>query len=284
MTVNNILVVGAGTMGRGIAQAFAQGGFDVHLYDEVTGIAAGAIEKLQAGLAKVVAREKMSQQDADAIIARIHIVENLALVAADAQFVIEAVVEDLAAKTALFADLNDICPPDAIFATNTSSLSVTELGHASGRPEAFIGLHFFNPAQIMKPVEIVVTADTSAETVETVEALVAAIAKTPIHVTDSTGFVVNRLLIPMINEAVRLLEEGVATAKDIDTAMKLGCGFPMGPLELSDLIGNDITLAAMRSLEATFGSAKYRPASLLEQMVAEGKLGRKSGEGFTDQH
>ena len=283
MTISRIFVAGAGTMGRGIAQAFAQGGFDVYLYDEATGIAAAAIEKLQAGLAKVVAREKMTQAQADAIIARIHTADDLAA-AADCQFAIEAIVEDVSAKTTLFAELNDICPPDTIFATNTSSLSVTDLGHASGRPDAFIGLHFFNPAQIMKPVEIICTADTSSETAESVEALVAAIAKTPIHVTDSTGFVVNRLLIPMINEAVRLLEEGVASAEDIDTAMKLGCGFPMGPLELSDLIGNDITLAVMRSLEAAFGPDKYSPAALLEQMVAEGKLGRKTGTGFTDQH
>lgn len=283
MTINRIFVAGAGTMGRGIVQAFAQGGFDVHLYDEVPGIAPAAIEKLQAGLAKVVAREKMTQAQADAIIARIHTAEDLAA-AADSQFVIEAIVEDPAAKGNLFTQLNDICPPDTIFATNTSSLSVTDLGHASGRPDTFIGLHFFNPAQIMKPVEIVLTADTSPETAETVHDLVAAIAKTPIRVTDSTGFVVNRLLIPMINEAVRLLEEGVASAGDIDAAMKLGCGFPMGPLELSDLIGNDITLAVMRSLEATFGPDKYSPAALLEQMVADGKLGRKTGAGFTEQH
>ena len=280
MAVERVFVAGAGTMGRGIAQVFAQGGCQVLLYDAVAEVADAAVPAIEKGLEKVVARGKMTADDAAALVARIRIADDLAG-AADCQFVIEAVVEDAAAKQELFGQLNAICPRDTVFATNTSSLSVRELGEAGGRPQRFLGLHFFNPAPAMKLVELVATPQTDPNVADMVRDLAVAVGKQPVLVQDSPGFVVNRLLIPMINEAILLLDQGVASAEDIDTAMKLGCGFPMGPLELSDLIGNDITLVTMQSLEKRLGSDKYAPARLLQQMVADSRLGRKTNVGFT---
>ncbi len=280
MNIDLVFVAGAGTMGSGIAQCFAQGGFDVLLYDDVPEVAAGAVPRMEKGLQKVVEKGKMTADDVAAILARIQTADDLAP-AAQCQFAIEAIIEDFTAKADLLTELSSICPPHTILATNTSSLSVTDLGQASGRAANFLGLHFFNPAPIMKLVELVVAPETSSETAETVRNLAVAIGKVPVLVKDSPGFVCNRLLIPMINEAIVLLEEGVASAEDIDTTMKLGCGFPMGPLELSDLIGNDIILAVMESLRERLGSDRYEPAGLLEEMVAESRLGRKTGSGFT---
>ncbi len=280
MAVERVFVAGAGTMGRGIAQVFAQGGCQVLLYDAVAEVADAAVPAIEKGLEKVVARGKMTANDVAALVARIRIADDLAG-AADCQFVIEAVVEDAAAKQELFGQLNAICPRDTVFATNTSSLSVRELGEAGGRPQRFLGLHFFNPAPAMKLVELVATPQTDPNVADMVRDLAVAVGKQPVLVQDSPGFVVNRLLIPMINEAILLLDQGVASAEDIDTAMKLGCGFPMGPLELSDLIGNDITLVTMQSLEKRLGSDKYAPARLLQQMVADSRLGRKTNVGFT---
>ncbi len=280
MSIERVFVVGAGTMGGGIAQAFAQGELEVLLYDEVAEVAAGAVPRMEKGLAKVVEKGKMTAEEVGAVLGRIQIADELAP-AAECQFVIEAIIEDFAVKADLLAELGGICPPDTILATNTSSLSVTDLGQAGGRPASFVGLHFFNPAPVMKLVELVVAPQTSSATAETVRNLAIAIGKVPVLVKDSPGFVCNRLLIPMINEAIVLLEAGVASAEDIDTTMKLGCGFPMGPLELSDLIGNDITLAVMESLRERLDRAKYQPARLLEEMVADGRLGRKTGDGFT---
>ncbi len=280
MNIQRVLVAGAGTMGGGIAQTFAQGGFEVLLYDEVPEVAASAVPRMEKGLQKVVEKGKMTADDVAASLARIQVADDLAP-AAQCQFVIEAIIEDFAVKADLLAELASICPPHTIFATNTSSLSVTDLGQASGRAANFVGLHFFNPAPIMKLVELVLTPETSSETAETVGNLAVAIGKVPVLVKDSPGFVCNRLLMPMINEAIVLLEEGVASAEDIDTVMKLGCGFPMGPLELSDLIGNDITLAVMESLRERLSSDKYQPAGLLEEMVDDSRLGRKTGSGFT---
>lgn len=280
MDIERVFVVGAGTMGRGIAQAFAQGGLRAVLYDAAPGVAEQAFARIRSDLDRLVEREKMTEEQVAGIVSRLQVAESLDE-AASCQFALEAIVEDLDAKSALLGELDTICPLDAILATNTSGLSVTALGRASGRPEQFVGMHFFNPAPVMKLVELVITADARADIVATAVELARSIGKEPVQVKDSPGFIVNRLLIPMLNEAILLLEEGVASVEDIDTAMKLGCGFPMGPLELSDLVGNDITLAVMDGLHAGLSGEKYRPADMLRSMVQQQRLGRKTGSGFT---
>lgn len=280
MDIERVFVVGAGTMGRGIAQAFAQGGLRAVLYDAAPGVAEQAFARIRSDLDRLVEREKMTEEQVAGIVSRLQVAESLDE-AASCQFALEAIVEDLDAKSALLGELNTICPLDAILATNTSGLSVTALGRASGRPEQFVGMHFFNPAPVMKLVELVITADARTDVVATAVDLARSIGKEPVQVKDSPGFIVNRLLIPMLNEAILLLEEGVASVEDIDTAMKLGCGFPMGPLELSDLVGNDITLAVMDGLHAGLSGEKYRPADMLRSMVQQQRLGRKTGSGFT---
>jgi 3-hydroxybutyryl-CoA dehydrogenase len=280
MDIERVFVVGAGTMGRGIAQAFAQGGLRAVLYDAAPGVADQAFARIRSGLDRLVEREKMTEEQVAGIVSRLQVAESLDD-AASCQFALEAIVEDLDAKSALLGELDTICPLDAILATNTSGLSVTALGRASGRPEQFVGMHFFNPAPVMKLVELVITADARSDIVATAVELARSIGKEPVQVKDSPGFIVNRLLIPMLNEAILLLEEGVASVEDIDTAMKLGCGFPMGPLELSDLVGNDITLAVMDGLHAGLSGEKYRPADMLRSMVQQQRLGRKTGSGFT---
>ncbi|HBL50984.1 MAG TPA: 3-hydroxybutyryl-CoA dehydrogenase, partial [Firmicutes bacterium] len=206
------------------------------------------------------------------------------VVDAAVDLVIEAITENAAVKKELFSELDKVLGPQAIFASNTSALSVTELARATSRPERFIGMHFFNPAPIMKLVEIIRGADTAEGTFEAVRVLAEQLGKTPVTVNEAPGFVVNRLLVPMINEAVYALMEGVASAEDIDTAMKLGAGHPMGPLALADMIGLDVCLAIMEALDAEFGDPKYRPCPLLRKMVRAGRLGRKSGRGFFDYH
>lgn len=280
MDIERVFVVGAGTMGRGIAQAFAQGGLRAVLYDVAPGVAEQAFARIRSDLDRLVEREKMTEEQVAGIVSRLQVAESLDE-AASCQFALEAIVEDLDAKSALLGELDTICPLDAILATNTSGLSVTALGRASGRPEQFVGMHFFNPAPVMKLVELVITADARSDIVATAVELARSIGKEPVQVKDSPGFIVNRLLIPMLNEAILLLEEGVASVEDIDTAMKLGCGFPMGPLELSDLVGNDITLAVMDGLHAGLSGEKYRPADMLRSMVQQQRLGRKTGSGFT---
>lgn len=280
MDIERVFVVGAGTMGRGIAQAFAQGGLRAVLYDAAPGVAEQAFARIRSDLDRLVEREKMTEEQVAGIVSRLQVAESLDE-AASCQFALEAIVEDLDAKSALLGELDTICPLDAILATNTSGLSVTALGRASGRPEQFVGMHFFNPAPVMKLVELVITADARTDVVATAVDLARSIGKEPVQVKDSPGFIVNRLLIPMLNEAILLLEEGVASVEDIDTAMKLGCGFPMGPLELSDLVGNDITLAVMDGLHAGLSGEKYRPADMLRSMVQQQRLGRKTGSGFT---
>ena len=280
MDIERVFVVGAGTMGRGIAQAFAQGGLRAVLYDAAPGVADQAFARIRSGLDRLVEREKMTEEQVAGIVSRLQVAESLDE-AASCQFALEAIVEDLDAKSALLGELDTICPLDAILATNTSGLSVTALGRASGRPEQFVGMHFFNPAPVMKLVELVITADARSDIVATAVELARSIGKEPVQVKDSPGFIVNRLLIPMLNEAILLLEEGVASVEDIDTAMKLGCGFPMGPLELSDLVGNAITQAVMDGLHADLSGEKSRPADMLRSMVQQQRLGRKTGSGFT---
>lgn len=273
-------VIGAGTMGTGVAQAFAQTeGFEVFLCpnnDAHADNAAKCKERIAKGFEKRIAKGKMEQADADKVLARIS--TGAKSICGDCDLVVEATTENMDVKKKLFAELQTICKADAIFATNTSSLSITEIAAGLDRP--VVGMHFFNPAPVMKLVEIIAGLNTPEELVTKVTDLAAQIGKTPVRVQESAGFVVNRILIPMINEAVGILAEGVASAEDIDTAMKLGANHPMGPLELGDLIGLDVCLAIMEVLYNETGDSKYRPHPLLRKMVRGGKLGRKSGEGF----
>ncbi len=288
--IERILVVGAGTMGSGIAQAIAEGGRQALLADAIPGAAEKAKGRIAVSLDKAIAKGKITPDVKEAVLGRITALGDFKEIAAgtvvDAavDLVIEAITENAAVKKELFSDLDKVLGPQAIFASNTSALSVTELARATSRPERFIGMHFFNPAPIMKLVEIIRGADTAEGTFEAVRVLAEQLGKTPVTVNEAPGFVVNRLLVPMINEAVYALMEGVASAEDIDTAMKLGAGHPMGPLALADMIGLDVCLAIMEALDAEFGDPKYRPCPLLRKIVRAGRFGRKSGRGFFDYH
>lgn len=270
-------VIGAGTMGSGIAQAFAQTeGYEVVLCDINMDFANGGKEKISKGLNKLVSKGKMEQAKCDAILAKIS--TGLKEAVADCDLVVEAALENMKLKKELFMDLQKICKKDAIFATNTSSLSITEI--SNGLDRAVVGMHFFNPAPVMKLVEVIAGETTPVETVDKIKKISEEIGKTPVEVNEAAGFVVNRILIPMINEAAGILAAGVASAEDIDTAMKLGANHPMGPLALGDLIGLDVVLAIMEVIESETGDPKYRPEPILRKMVRAGKLGRKTGIGF----
>ncbi len=277
--MERIFVIGAGTMGLDIAQAFAQAGYCVTVRDVSDAIIAGAEARLRAGLDKRVSRGKLPREEADTVLSRIAFTTELAP-AGEAALAVEAIVERADVKKSVFRELDGICPAGTIFASNTSSISITDIASATGRPDRFIGMHFFNPATAMKLVEIIRGVGTSDETFATVEALAKAMGKEPVEVKECPGFVVNRILIPMINEAVGLYAEGIATAEGIDAAMRLGCNHPMGPLELGDLIGLDVVLAIMDTLFAETHDGKYRAHPLLRKYVRGGLLGRKAGKGF----
>lgn len=277
--MEQIFVIGAGTMGLDIAQTFAQAGYKVAVRDVNNEILARANERLQGGLKKRVARGKLAQQEADALLSRISFTTELAP-AKEAALVIEAIVERAEIKKSVFQELDGICPDGTIFASNTSSISITDIASATKRPDRFIGMHFFNPATVMKLVEVIRGVGTSEETFAAVERLARAIGKEPVEVQEGPGFVVNRILVPMINEAIGLYAEGIASAEGIDAAMRLGCNHPMGPLELGDLIGLDVVLAIMDTLFEETHDVKYRAHPLLRKYVRGGLLGRKAGRGF----
>ena len=274
--MKNVGVIGAGTMGQGIANAFATAGYNVTVCDIKIEWAKNGINKIGAKLDKLVSREKITAEKAEGIKANLTAGEYKDL--ADCDLIVEAVLEKMEIKKDLFKTLDEICKEDCIFGTNTSSLSVTEI--ANGIKHNVIGMHFFNPADRMKLIEVISGENTPVETKEAIIEYSKSLGKTPVEVAEGPGFVVNRILIPMINEACFIYQEGLASVEDIDTAMKLGANHPMGPLALGDLIGLDIVLDVMEVLYTETGDPKYRPCTLLKKMVRAGKLGQKTKQGF----
>jgi 3-hydroxybutyryl-CoA dehydrogenase len=272
-------VIGAGTMGSGIAQACAVVGLPVTMIDIDDAAVARGRNAVASSLDRLVKKEKLSAADKDAALSRINGTTDYGALGT-CDFVIEAATENEALKVKILKQVDELVTPDGIVATNTSSISITKLGAVTKRPQRFIGVHFFNPVPVMALVELIRGLQTDDVTVDAASALAKRLGKTPIVVKNSPGFVVNRLLCPMLNEAVFLYAEGVASAKDIDDGMKLGCNHPIGPLALCDLIGLDVLLAVMEVFYCDFNDPKYRPAPLLKEMVAAGYLGRKSGRGF----
>lgn len=282
MQVRTVLVIGTGTMGAGIAQACAQAGFETIAYDAQPGAAEAAIARVHGFWAKGVTKGKVTAQDEAVWKSRLHPASDLAASARRADLCIEAVPESLDLKQKVFRELDGAAPAHAVLATNTSSLSIDAIASATTRPASVVGMHFFNPVPLMQLLEVVRHDRCSPEAVATAQAVAAAMGKTSIVVRDSPGFATSRLGIVLGNEAMRMLEEGVASAKDIDTAMRLGYGHPMGPLELSDLVGLDVRLAIGDYLHKTLGGDHYRSPALVRSMVDAGHLGRKSGKGFYD--
>lgn len=283
MSIKRVGIVGSGIMGSGIAETAAVHGFEVVLRSRSQSTGDGMLAGMEKSLAKQVEKEKLAAADRDAAMARVTAVSDLGELAG-CDLVIESVVEDMAVKKHLFNELDRICEDSAILATNTSTLPVVELAMETGRPHKVCGIHFFNPAPVMSLVEVVRPITASDDTIAAATAFAEACGKSPVEVKDQAGFIVNALLFPYLNNAVRLLEQGVASREDIDTAMKGGCGFPMGPFALLDLVGLDTSLAILDALYEEFRDPNYAAVPLLRRMVTAELLGRKSGKGFYDYH
>lgn len=277
--MKNIGVIGAGTMGRGIVQVIAQNGYKVIMRDLSEKVLVDAVANIQKSISKLVEKGKLTEAELNAVMDNISTTTSVDLLK-NCDIIIEADSENMEIKKKILKELDDLCHEDTILATNTSSLSITELANATGRPSKVIGMHFFNPVPVMKLVEVITGIATAGEVKEEIIALSTNVGKTPVEVKEAPGFVVNRILVPMINEAVGVLADGIATAKDIDEAMKLGANHPIGPLALGDLIGLDVCLAIMEVLYQEFADTKYRPHPLLRKYVRAGYLGRKTGRGF----
>ena len=277
--VRKVAVIGAGTMGAGIAQTCSQAGFAVSMHDVEPRFVDGGLARIRDPLMKRVERGKMTEDEVDRILGNVAGTTDLSEAVRGAQLVIEAIFEKMEAKKALLQKIDPLSPPEVVFASNTSSLSITEMAGATTRPDRFVGMHFFNPAPVMKLVEVIRGSETSDGTTAFAKAFSVRLGKDPIEVRESPGFVVNRLLVPMMNEAFNLLMEGVASAEDIDKAMKLGTNMPMGPLELADYTGLDIGLDVMEVLYRETGDPKFRPSPHLRKFVRAGRLGRKTGRG-----
>ncbi len=279
-SINNICVIGSGTMGNGIAHCFAQHGYRVNLLDVNTAALELAISKIASNLDRQIKKEILSEDDKIKILNNIKTFTDLELAVVDVDFIVEAASENTTLKLQIFKDLDKYAKADAILASNTSSISITQIAAVTKRPHKVIGMHFMNPVPVMKLVEVIKAYDTDAETTKTVMELAKTLNKIPVEVNDYPGFVANRILMPMINEAIYTLYEGVAGVDEIDTVMKLGMAHPMGPLQLADFIGLDVCLAILNVLYQGFGNPKYAPCPLLVNMVTAGKYGVKSGKGF----
>jgi len=280
--MKNITVIGAGTMGNGIAHVFAQSGFNVELFDISADALERAVNTIAGNMDRQIAKERLTTEDKDAALSRLNTGTDLATSVAQADLVVEAATENMEIKFQLFKDLDELAPEHCILSSNTSSISITKIAAQTHRPDKVIGMHFMNPVPVMKLVEIIRGYSTSDETMDAVVTMSKALGKVPVDCNDYPGFVANRILMPMINEAIISLHEGVAGVSEIDTIMKLGMAHPMGPLQLADFIGLDVCLSIMNVLYEGLGNPKYAPCPLLVNMVTAGKLGVKSGEGFYD--